>query len=84
MREFEPGVLPPTLDLGDKFIWEDKTYKVKGASGSGWIWAQHVTSPALTAPEEFSDGRSPSSLLAEPAQKEAAEPIATPQPEAGR
>jgi len=51
-REFEPGVLPPTLDLGDKFVWEDKTYKVKGASSGGWIWEVQCAA-AGTVPQEL-------------------------------
>lgn len=27
LREFPPGVLPATLDLGDQFTWEDKLYQ---------------------------------------------------------
>jgi hypothetical protein len=52
LREFEPGVLPATLDLGDKFDFEGASYQVKSITGSGWVRAQRLATSGLM-PEEF-------------------------------
>src|SRR5262245_16008763 len=68
MREFPPGAAPADLDLGDEFVHDNKTWRVRQTSSSGWIVATHVTVPPA-APQKF-DEDTAGLLLPEPAAQE--------------
>lgn len=68
MREFRPGTLPSAdLDVGDTFVLENKTWRVRSLSGrvgsAGWATAVHVTTPPA-APQALR--HEPSLLLGGP------------------